>query len=102
MRELQEFKIPPLPLVSIIKNDCNVYFFHGSFESGTYKGKRTRTSLLESVYCMAYGMAYVYGKCVWNAIDRFGEKLEYLIDNSNFFAGVVWGLAMGLALCVLQ
>lgn len=85
-----------------MNNDGSMERYYGTIENGKYKGKRTRTSLLESVYCMAYGMAYVYGKCVWNAIDRFGEKLEYLIDNSNFFAGVVWGLAMGLALCVLQ
>lgn len=85
-----------------MNNDGSMERYYGTIENGKYKGKRTHTSLLESVYCMAYGMAYVYGKCVWNAIDRFGEKLEYLIDNSNFFAGVVWGLAMGLALCVLQ
>ncbi len=46
-KAMKEFKIQPLPLVSIIENDCNVHFFHGSFENGTYKGKRTRTSLLE-------------------------------------------------------
>lgn len=85
-----------------MNNDGSMERYYGTIENGKYKGKRTHTSLLESVYCVAYGMAYVYGKCVWNAIDRFGEKLEYLIDNSNFFAGVVWGLAMGLALCVLQ
>lgn len=67
-----------------------------------YHHKRHGTGTIVNAWAMIYGMAYVYGKCVWNAIDRFGEKLEYLIDNSNFFAGVVWGLAMGLALCVLQ
>ena len=99
MRELQEFKIPP------IKNDCNVYFFHGSFESGTYKGKRTHTSLLESIYCMAYGMAYVYGKAelnlLLNLLDWVGRKLADLCDHSDFFAGVVWTLAVMTAWEVL-
>ena len=93
-KAMEEFKIQPLPLVSIIKNDCNVHFFHGSFENGTYKGKRTRTSLLESVYCMAYGMAYVYSKAVLNGLDWFGKKLVHLIDHSDFFAGVVWTYAV--------
>ena len=83
-----------------MNNDGSMERYYGTIENGKYKGIRTHTSLLESVYCMAYGMAYVYGKAVWNALDRFGEKLQYLIDNSNFFAGLVWGLAAGLALCV--
>lgn len=88
-KAMEEFKIQPLPLVSIIENDCTVHFFHGSFENGTYKGKRTRTSLFESVYCMVYGMAYVYSKAVLNGLDWFGKKLVDLIDHSDFFAGCV-------------
>ena len=100
-KAMEEFKIQPLPLVSIIKNDCNVHFFHGSFENGTYKGKRTRTSLLESVYCMAYGMAIVYGKAVLHALDWLWETLADLIDNSDFFAGCIATLAVISAMALL-
>ena len=83
-----------------MNNDGSIERYYGTIENGKYTGKRRRTSLLESVYCMAYGTVYVYGKCVWNAIDRFGEKLEHLIDN-DFFAGVVWTLAVMTAWEVL-
>ena len=41
------------------------------------------------MYCMAYGMAYVYSKAVLNGLDWFGKKLVDLIDHSDFFAGCV-------------
>ena len=51
--------------------------------------KPTHHSFFHNAYCMAYGMAYEYGKAVWNALDWCGEKLVWLIDHSDFFAGVV-------------
>ena len=56
--------------------------------------KPTKHNVLHSVYCMAYGMAYEYGKAVFNAMDWLGEKLVWLIDHSDFFAGVVWTYAV--------
>jgi len=63
--------------------------------------KPTQHSIAHSVYCMAYGMAYVYGKARWNALDWFGRKLADLCDHSDFFAGVVWTLAVMTAWEVL-
>ena len=74
--------------------DGNVYFFHGTFENGGYKGVRKHTSFLETCWCMVYGMAYVYGRAIFNGLDWFGQKLVDLIDHSDFFAGAVWTLAI--------
>ena len=63
--------------------------------------KPTQHSIAHSVYCMAYGMAYVYGKPMLNTLDWIGKKLVYLIDHSDFFAGVVWTLAVMTAWEVL-
>lgn len=84
-----------------MNNDGSIERYYGTIENGKYMGKRTHTSLLESVYCMAYGMAYEYGKAVFNTLDWIGKKLVYLIDHSDFFAGVVWTLAVVTAWEVL-
>ena len=52
--------------------------------------KPTSHSVLHSAYCMIYAMCYVYGKVVFDGLDWCGKKLVYLIDHSDFFAGVVW------------
>ena len=84
-----------------MNNDGSIERYYGTIENGKYMGKRTHTSLLESVYCVAYGMAYEYGKAVFNTLDWIGKKLVYLIDHSDFFAGVVWTLAVMTAWEVL-
>lgn len=84
-----------------MNNDGSIERYYGTIENGKYMGKRTHTSLLESVYCIAYGMAYEYGKAVFNTLDWIGKKLVYLIDHSDFFAGVVWTLAVMTAWEVL-
>ena len=84
-----------------MNNDGSIERYYGTIENGKYKGIRTNTSLLESVYCMAYGMAYVYGKAVWHLLDWVGRKLADLCDHSDFFAGVIWTLAVMTAWEVL-
>lgn len=44
-------------------------------------------------YALLFGMTYVYGSYVFRALDWLGEKLVYLIDHSDFFAGVVLAFA---------
>ncbi len=51
--------------------------------------KPTPHSIFHTAYCMAYGMAWAYGKVIGNALDWFGRKLVHLIDHSDFFAGCV-------------
>lgn len=51
--------------------------------------KPTPHSIFHNVYCMAYGMAWAYGKVIGDALDWFGKKLVHLIDHSDFFAGCV-------------
>lgn len=63
--------------------------------------KPTKHGIAHNIYCMAYGMAYEYGKAVFNMLDWIGKKLVYLIDHSDFFAGVVWTLAVMTAWKVL-
>lgn len=59
-----------------------------------YKGVRNPTSFSKKCWCMVYGMAYVYGRAIFNGLDWFGQKLVDLIDHSDFFAGAVWTLAI--------
>ena len=95
-------KPTPQEVDAIFKNaDGSTKRFNGHFLYGKYTGKRTHTSLLESVYCIAYGMAYEYGKAVFDMLDWIGKNLVYLIDHSDFFAGVVWTLAVMTAWEVL-
>ena len=51
--------------------------------------KPTPHSIFHTAYCMAYGMAWAYGKVIGDALDWFGKKLVHLIDHSDFFAGCV-------------
>ena len=51
--------------------------------------KPTPNSIFHTAYCMAYGMAWAYGKVIGDALDWFGKKLVHLIDHSDFFAGCV-------------
>ena len=51
--------------------------------------KPTPHSIFHTTYCMAYGMAWAYGKVIGDALDWFGKKLVHLIDHSDFFAGCV-------------
>lgn len=51
--------------------------------------KPTPHSMFHTAYCMAYGMAWAYGKVIGGALDWFGKKLVHLIDHSDFFAGCV-------------
>lgn len=68
----------------------NVWLFHGTVEDGVYKGVRKQTGVAEKCWCMAYAMAYVYGKAILKGLDWLGQKLVDLIDHSDFFAGMVW------------
>ena len=45
---------------------------------------------LVNVYAFIIGCLMVYGKVVLEGLDAMGKKLVDLIDNSGFFAGVVW------------
>ena len=56
--------------------------------------KPTPHNIFHTAYCMAYGMAWAYGKVIGDALDWFGKKLVHLIDHSDFFAGVVWTYAV--------
>ena len=49
---------------------------------------------LVNVYAFAMGCLMVYGKVVLDGLDALGKKLVDLIDNSDFFAGVVWTYAV--------
>lgn len=49
---------------------------------------------LVNVYAFVMGCLMVYGKVVLDGLDWFGKKLVDLIDNSDFFAGVVWTYAV--------
>ena len=51
--------------------------------------KPTPHNVFHNVYCMAYGMAWAYGKVIGGALDWFGRKLVHLIDHNDFFAGCV-------------
>ena len=51
--------------------------------------KPTPHNVFHNAYCMAYGMAWAYGKVIGDALDWFGRKLVNLIDHSDFFAGCV-------------
>ena len=57
-----------------------------------YHHKRHGTGTIVNAWAMIYGMTYVYGKAIGNTLDWFGEKLVYLIDHSDFFAGAVVGV----------
>ena len=67
---------------------------NGMIENGNYKSVRKPTGTVEKCWCMVYGMAYVYGRAIFNGLDWFGQKLVDLIDHSDFFAGAVWTLAI--------
>ena len=45
---------------------------------------------LVNVYAFVMGCLMVYGRVVLDGLDALGKKLVDLIDNSDFFAGVVW------------
>ena len=49
---------------------------------------------LVNVYAFVMGCLMVYGKVVMDGLDALGKKLVDLIDNSDFFAGVVWTYAI--------
>lgn len=49
---------------------------------------------LVNVYAFVMGCVMVYGMALVNAMDKLGKKLVDLIDNSDFFAGVVWTYAI--------
>lgn len=49
---------------------------------------------LVNVYAFMMGCLMVYGKVVLDGLDALGKKLVDLIDNSDFFAGVVWTYAI--------
>lgn len=49
---------------------------------------------LVNVYAFVMGCLMVYGRVVMDGLDWFGKKLVDLIDNSDFFAGVVWTYAI--------
>ena len=51
--------------------------------------KPTPHNVIHNAYCMAYGMAWAYGKVIGDTLDWFGKKLVHLIDHSDFFAGCV-------------
>lgn len=49
---------------------------------------------LVNVYALLMGCLMVYGRVVLDGLDALGKKLVDLIDNSDFFAGVVWTYAV--------
>ena len=56
--------------------------------------KRVKKNRIADVYAYIYAVLFVYGKCVWNALDWMGKKLVDLIDHSDFFAGCLWTYAI--------
>ena len=50
--------------------------------------KPTPHNVFHNAYCMAYGMAWVYGREAVKALDWFGKKLVHLIDHSDFLPDV--------------
>ena len=49
--------------------------------------KPTPHNVFHTAYCMAYGMAWAYGREAVKALDWFGRKLVHLIDHSDFSPG---------------
>lgn len=49
---------------------------------------------LVNVYAFVMGCLMVYGRVMLDGLDALGKKLVDLIDNSDFFAGVVWTYAV--------
>ena len=54
----------------------------------------TKHSLFHNAYTFLWACGYVYGREVLKGMDWLGNRLIYLIDNSSFFAGVVWTYAV--------
>lgn len=50
--------------------------------------KQTKNPITEC-YALLFAVFFVYGGYLLRALDWLGEKLVYLIDHSDFFAGVV-------------
>ncbi len=56
---------------------------------------------LVNVYCMVYAITFLTVRWVWHMMDKLGERLVYLIDHSDFFAGCIFGILIGEILTFL-
>ena len=52
--------------------------------------RKTNRKPLVELYAYVFAIMYLVGSKVFNVLDWIGNKLVYLIDNSDFFAGCVW------------
>ncbi len=50
---------------------------------------------LVNVYAMVYAIMFLSLRWAWRMMDKLGERLVYLIDHSDFFAGAVVGILIG-------
>ena len=51
--------------------------------------RKTNRNLLVEIYAFVYAVMYLVGGQVFRALDWMGNKMVYLIDHSDFFAGCV-------------
>ncbi len=56
---------------------------------------------LVNIYCMVYAITFLSLRWAWRMMDKLGERLAYLIDHSDFFAGAVVGVLIGEILTFL-
>ncbi len=56
---------------------------------------------LVNVYCMVYAVVFLLLRWAWRMMDKMGERLVYLIDHSDFFAGCIVGVLIGEVLSFL-
>ncbi len=56
---------------------------------------------LVNAYCMVYAITFLSLRWIWRMMDKLGERLVYLIDHSDFFAGTIVGVLIGEVLSFL-
>lgn len=56
--------------------------------------KVTKKSRIETLYSLLAAVLIVYSQAAGRALDRAGDGLVWLVDNSDFFAGAVFMAAV--------
>ncbi len=56
---------------------------------------------LVNAYAMVYAIMFLSLRWAWHMMDKLGERLVYLIDHSDFFAGTIAGVLIGEVLSFL-
>ncbi len=51
--------------------------------------RKTKRNPMIDVYAYLFAVMFVVGERIFRCMDWFGQKLVYLIDHSDFFAGCV-------------